>query len=123
MALSLNKPRLDNLTNEIWKSAERLRGKFKAYEYQGCHSTHHRHSAAGVRPAFLARGKAHQGSGEAAQAYREGSCQAGQGTRTESQTVAILEQDPMDITQSLRGRSHTPGRKFSRLYQRLLEER
>nr|MBC8430701.1 SAM-dependent DNA methyltransferase [Candidatus Desulfatibia vada] len=23
-----------NLTNEIWKSAERLRGKFKAYEYQ-----------------------------------------------------------------------------------------
>ena len=30
----LNKDRLDNLTNEIWKSAERLRGKFKAYEYQ-----------------------------------------------------------------------------------------
>ena len=34
MTLSLDKPRLDNLTNEIWKSAERLRGKFKAYEYQ-----------------------------------------------------------------------------------------
>jgi len=34
MALALNKPKLDNLTNEIWKSAERLRGKFKAYEYQ-----------------------------------------------------------------------------------------
>ncbi|MCF8167764.1 MAG: hypothetical protein K9K38_06265 [Rhodoferax sp.] len=34
MALSLNKPKLDNLTNEIWKSAERLRGKFKSYEYQ-----------------------------------------------------------------------------------------
>jgi len=34
MALSLNKPKLDNLTNEIWKTAERLRGKFKAYEYQ-----------------------------------------------------------------------------------------
>src|SRR2546426_7959490 len=31
---SLNKPKLDNLANEIWKSAERLRGKFKAYEYQ-----------------------------------------------------------------------------------------
>lgn len=30
----LNKPKLDNLTNEIWKSAERLRGKFKSYEYQ-----------------------------------------------------------------------------------------
>ena len=32
--MSINKPKLDNLTNEIWKSAERLRGKFKAYEYQ-----------------------------------------------------------------------------------------
>lgn len=30
----LDKPRLDNLTNEIWRSAERLRGKFKQYEYQ-----------------------------------------------------------------------------------------
>lgn len=34
MTLSLNKPKLDNLTDDIWKSAERLRGKFKAYEYQ-----------------------------------------------------------------------------------------
>jgi type I restriction enzyme M protein len=34
MALLLNKPKLDNLADEIWKSAERLRGKFKAYEYQ-----------------------------------------------------------------------------------------
>lgn len=34
MALALNKPKLGNLANEIWKSAERLRGKFKAYEYQ-----------------------------------------------------------------------------------------
>jgi type I restriction enzyme M protein len=34
MALSLNKPKLDNLADEIWKTAERLRGKFKAYEYQ-----------------------------------------------------------------------------------------
>jgi len=34
MVLSLNKPKLDNLANEIWKSAERLRGKFKAYEFQ-----------------------------------------------------------------------------------------
>jgi len=34
MAVSLNKPKLDNLAAEIWKSAERLRGKFKAYEYQ-----------------------------------------------------------------------------------------
>ncbi len=34
MVLSLNKPKLDNLAGDIWKSAERLRGKFKAYEYQ-----------------------------------------------------------------------------------------
>jgi type I restriction enzyme M protein len=34
MTLSLNKSKLDNLANEIWKSAERLRGKSKAYEYQ-----------------------------------------------------------------------------------------
>src|SRR6266700_1615158 len=35
MALSLNKPKLDNLAGDIWKSAERLRGKYKGYEYQG----------------------------------------------------------------------------------------
>ena len=34
MPLSVNKAKLDNLAGEIWKSAERLRGKFKAYEYQ-----------------------------------------------------------------------------------------
>src|SRR2546425_11612473 len=34
-SLSLNKQKLDNLASEIWKSATRLRGKFKAYEYQG----------------------------------------------------------------------------------------
>jgi len=28
----VDKDKLSNLTNEIWKSAERLRGKFKAYE-------------------------------------------------------------------------------------------
>jgi type I restriction enzyme M protein len=30
----LDKARLTNLADEIWKSAERLRGKFKAHEYQ-----------------------------------------------------------------------------------------
>ena len=39
MAFSLNKPKLDNLANEIWKSAERLRGKFKSYEYPTSFST------------------------------------------------------------------------------------
>ncbi len=34
MTTAINKTRLNNLANEIWKSAERLRGKFKAYEYQ-----------------------------------------------------------------------------------------
>jgi type I restriction enzyme M protein len=34
-SIILNKPKLDNLAGDIWKSAERLRGKFKAYEYQG----------------------------------------------------------------------------------------
>jgi type I restriction enzyme M protein len=34
MTLSLNNPKLDNPAGDIWKSAERLRGKFKAYEYQ-----------------------------------------------------------------------------------------
>ena len=34
MALSLNKSKLDNLASDIWKSAERLRGKFKSYEYR-----------------------------------------------------------------------------------------
>lgn len=34
MKQTVDKDKLNNLTNEIWKSAERLRGKFKAYEYQ-----------------------------------------------------------------------------------------
>jgi len=34
MSIAINKPRLDNLAGDIWKSAQRLRGKFKAYEYQ-----------------------------------------------------------------------------------------
>lgn len=34
MTTVLNKAKLNNLANEIWKSAERLRGKFKTYEYQ-----------------------------------------------------------------------------------------
>ena len=29
MTISLNKPKLDNFANEIWMSAERLRGEFK----------------------------------------------------------------------------------------------
>jgi type I restriction enzyme M protein len=32
--MAIDKQRLDNLADQIWKSAVRLRGKFKAYEYQ-----------------------------------------------------------------------------------------
>lgn len=32
MSLALDKPKLDNLAGDIWKSAERQRGEFKAYE-------------------------------------------------------------------------------------------
>ena len=34
MTAAINKGRLNNFASQIWKSAERLRGKFKAYEYQ-----------------------------------------------------------------------------------------
>jgi len=34
MTLALNKQKLDYLADEIWKFSQRLRGKFKAYEYQ-----------------------------------------------------------------------------------------
>lgn len=34
MADVINKTKLNNLADDIWKSAVRLRGKFKAYEYQ-----------------------------------------------------------------------------------------
>ena len=50
MSLALNKPKLDNLTGDIWKSAERLRGKFKAYEYQGVILAKHCTVISSVRP-------------------------------------------------------------------------
>ncbi|MBU4304400.1 MAG: type I restriction-modification system subunit M [Candidatus Omnitrophica bacterium] len=34
MTAVISKSRLNNFANQIWKSAERMRGKFKAYEYQ-----------------------------------------------------------------------------------------
>ncbi len=123
MALSLNKPKLDNLAGDIWKSAERLRGKFKAYEYQNV-----------ILPIIVIRrlecvlidvagGEGRRGAGEAAQAHREGTRQAGQGAGTESQAVPVLQQDRLDAAQGLRGRPHAAGRELPRLHQRLLEER
>ena len=34
MTAVISKGRLNNFADQIWKSAERLRGKFKGYEYQ-----------------------------------------------------------------------------------------
>lgn len=34
MTVVISKSRLNNFANQTWKSAERMRGKFKAYEYQ-----------------------------------------------------------------------------------------
>ena len=34
MSFALNKPKLDDLADDIRKSAERLKGTFKSYEYQ-----------------------------------------------------------------------------------------
>ena len=51
MALSLNKPKLDNLAGDIWKSAERLCGKFKAGPYE--RSENRRGYANGFKPKTL----------------------------------------------------------------------
>ena len=123
MALSLNKPKLDNLAGDIWKSAERLRGKFKAYEYQSV-----------ILPIIVIRRlecvlidwrekKAAEVLGQAAQAHREGTRQAGQGTGAESQAVPVFQQDRLDAAQGLRGRPRAAGGELPRLHQRLLEER
>ena len=119
---SLNKPKLDNLADEIWKSAERLRGKFKAYEYQNV-----------ILPIIVIRrlecvlikwreDKARRGAGQAAQAHREGTRQAGEGARM-NQHGPVLEQDRLDAAPGLRGRPHAARRELPRLHQRLLEER
>ena len=101
MALSLNKPKLDNLASDIWKSAERLRGKFKAYEYQSV-----------ILPIIVIRRlecvlidwrekKAAEVLQEPAKAHREGTRQAGQGTGAESQAVPIFQQNRLDAAQGL----------------------
>ena len=111
MALSLNKPKLDNLAGEIWKSAERLRGKFKAYEYQNV-----------ILPIIVIRrlecvlikwreDKTRRGAGQATQAHREGTREAGQGTRTQSAAVARSPTRPT-------GRSARSTRKTTRCSKR-----
>lgn len=60
MTLALNKANLDNLADEIWKSAGRLRGKFKAHAYrksliQECVTGRRRVSEADVRRAKAGR--------------------------------------------------------------------
>lgn len=101
MSLTLNKTKLDNLAGDIWKSAERLRGKFKAYEYQGV-----------ILPIIVIRrlecvllawreAKRAEVLAKAARAHREGTHQARQGTRTQPLSVALLEQDRLDAAQGL----------------------
>ena len=99
MALSINKPKLDNLAGEIWKSAERLRGKFKAYEYQNV-----------ILPIIVIRrlecvlikwreDKAAEVLAKRPKLNREGACQAGQGAGNQYGTV--FQQDRLDAPQGL----------------------
>ncbi len=101
MALSLNKPKLDNLAGDIWKSAERLRGKFKAYEYQNV-----------ILPIIVIRRlecvliewrekKAAEVLAKTTQAHGEGTRQARQRPRAESEAVPLFQQDRLDAPQGL----------------------
>ena len=49
----LNKEKLNNLAQEIWKSAESLRGKFKAYDYQNLHWAGMKNEISRILPALL----------------------------------------------------------------------
>ncbi len=123
MALSLNKPKLDNLAGDIWKSAERLRGKFKAYEYQSvilpiivirrlecvllAWRDAKRAEVLAKRPKLTEK--------ELAKLVKE--------LETEPPAIALFEQDRLDATQSLRGRPCAARGEFPRVHQRLLQKR
>lgn len=104
MSLALNKPKLNNLAGDIWKSAERLRGKFKAYEYQNV-----------VLPIIVIRrlecvlikwreDKAAEVLAKRPKLYRKGSREAGEGPG--DQHGPVLQQDGLDVAEGLRGRPH-----------------
>jgi type I restriction enzyme M protein len=123
MALALNKPKLDNLAGDIWKSAERLRGKFKAYEYQGvilpiivirrleCVLIAWRESKRAE--ILLKRPKATEK--ELTKLVKE--------LELNPKQSPFFQQDRLDAPQNLRGGSRAAGGKLPRLHQRLLQER
>jgi len=101
MALSLNKPKLNNLASDIWKPAERLRGKFKAYEYQGV-----------ILPIIVIRRlecvlidwrerRAAEVLRNRPKLKQKELTKLGQGTGAESQAMSLLEQDELDAPQGL----------------------
>ena len=120
----LDKARLTNLADEIWKSAERLRGKFKAHEYQIV-----------VLPIITIRRlecvliewreqKAEEIQSKRKTISRQRTREARQGSRTESQAVSrLFELHHLDAAQDLRGGSHPAREELPRLPQRLLGER
>ena len=123
MALSLNKPKLDNLAGDIWKSAERLRGKFKAYEYQNVilpiivirrlecvlidWREKKRAEVLAKRPKLTEK--------ELAKLVKE--------LELNPKQSPVLQQDRLDAPQGLRGRPRAAGGELPRLHQRLLQER
>ena len=101
MSLALNKPKLDNLADEIWKSAERLRGKFKAYEYQNV-----------ILPIIVIRrlecvlidwrdAKGGRGAAQAAQATEKELAKLVKDLELNPKQCALLEQDGLDASQGL----------------------
>ena len=121
MSLTLNKPKLDNLADEMWKSAERLRGKFKPYEYQNV-----------VLPIIVIRRlecvlikwreeKAAEVLAKRPKLTEKELAKLVKGLETEHGPV--LQQDRLDAAPSLRGGPYPPRRELPRLHQRVLEER
>jgi len=123
MTLSLNKPKLDNLASDIWKSAERLRGKFKSYEYQSV-----------ILPIIVIRRLEcvlidwrAQKSAEVRQT-RPGLTETEvaklvKGLELNPKQCPLLQSHRLDPTLGLRGGPRAAGGQLPRLHQRLLAQR
>jgi type I restriction enzyme M protein len=122
MALSLNKPKLDNLASDIWKSAERLRGKFKSYEYQSvilpiivirrleCVLIDWREK----KSAEVLKNRPQLTEKELARLVKD--------LELNPNAVPVLEHHRLDAPLGLRGRPRAAGGELPRLHQRLLAE-
>jgi type I restriction-modification system DNA methylase subunit len=106
MSLTLNKSKLNNLAGDIWKSAERLRGKFKAYEFQNV-----------VLPIIVIRrlecvlikwreDKAAEVLAKRPKLTTKALAESGEAFG--DQQRAIFQQDRLDASQGLRGRPTCP---------------